>query len=162
MRDALPRPHGETPLTPLAPGVVVIGVGNELRGDDAAGPLVMAQLRETGLEVSTCHDGTELLDLWQGVHLAIVVDAVVTGAPAGTIHRFTERLRMGAKPSSTHTLGVDHAVELARALGRLPPKLIVYGIEGTAFGVGEPLSAAVSAAIPRVARHVRDEVASPA
>ncbi|MGZ4244637.1 MAG: hydrogenase maturation protease, partial [Solirubrobacteraceae bacterium] len=64
--------------------VVVIGVGNELRGDDGAGPLVMRRLRDAGLEVAVCHGGTELLDLWHGASAAILVDAVATGAPAGT------------------------------------------------------------------------------
>src|SRR3954452_13627171 len=37
---------------------------------------------------------------------------------------------------STHDLGVAEAIELARAFGKLPPRLIVYGIEGRDFDEG--------------------------
>ncbi|MGZ4178570.1 MAG: hydrogenase maturation protease [Solirubrobacteraceae bacterium] len=143
--------------------VVVIGVGNELRGDDGAGPLVMRRLRDAGLEVAVCHGGTELLDLWHGASAAILVDAVATGAPAGTIHRFdlgALPLRSIGAPSGTHALSVSDTVELARTLGRLPPRVIVYGIEVGRLGLGEPMSAEVSAALPLVAQRVRGEVAA--
>ena len=42
----------------------------------------------------------------------------------------TSRLPMGQFRCSTHALGVAEAIELARALDRLPRKLIVFGIEG--------------------------------
>ena len=44
--------------------------------------------------------------------------------------------------SSTHALGLADAVELARSLGRLPQRVVVYGIEGAAFEFGNGLSAA--------------------
>lgn len=142
--------------------VVVIGIGNELRGDDAAGPLVMRQLRDAGLEVTTCADSADLLHLWDGARTAIVVDAIVTGAPAGTVHRLdlgSESASGSGGLSGTHSVGVGDAVELARALGRLPPRVIVYGIEAGGFALGAPSSGAVNAAIRLVAQRVRDEVA---
>ncbi len=48
---------------------------------------------------------------------------------------------------STHALGLGEAIELARALGRLPGRLLVYGVEGADFGTGEGLSPAVTAAL---------------
>ena len=65
----------------------------------------------------------------------IVVDAVVTGAPVGTVQAWDGRQPL-ASPSttaSTHGLGVAEAIELARVLGCLPIKLRVYGIEGRHF-----------------------------
>lgn len=150
-------------MSALADGVVVIGVGNELRGDDAAGPVLMRHLREAGLRVETCGGGADLLDLWQGARAAIVVDAVTTGAPAGTIHRFelgAQPLHLSTTPTGTHALGLGDALELGRALGRLPPRVIVYGIEAATFGLGEPMSQRVSGALPLAARRVRDEVAA--
>ena len=143
--------------------MVVTGVGNGLRGDDAAGLEVMHRLRAGGLEVTTSAGGAELLDLWHGARAAIVVDAVVTGAPAGTIHRFdvgTEALHLSGAPGGTHAMGVGDAIELGRVLDRLPPRVIVYGIEATRFGLGEPMSAEVTGALPLVARRVREEVAA--
>jgi hydrogenase maturation protease len=60
--------------------------------------------------------------------------------------------------ASTHHFGLADAVELARALGRLPPCTIVYGIEGARFGAGAELSPDVAAAVPQVAASIRREV----
>ena len=60
--------------------------------------------------------------------------------------------------SSTHLLGLADAVELARALGRLPATTVVYGIEGAAFDTGTGLSQPVAAAAERVAAAIRREL----
>jgi hypothetical protein len=51
------------------------------------------------------------------------------------------------------------AIELARALGQLPPRLIVYGVEGADFTAGEGLSLDVEKAAQAVVRLVLDDVA---
>ena len=53
--------------------------------------------------------------------------------------------------SSTHAFGVADAVELARALGRLPGRLDVYAIEGASFAAGDRLSPAVERAVAELA-----------
>jgi len=53
--------------------------------------------------------------------------------------------------SSTHAFGVADAIELARALDRLPPHLDVYAVEGVEFGLGTPLTPAVQRAIDGLA-----------
>jgi hypothetical protein len=53
-----------------------------------------------------------------------------------------------AAPTSSHGLGVGQAVELARALDRLPRKLVVVGVEGADFGQGTDLTGAVAAIEP--------------
>ena len=99
---------------------VVIGVGNELRGDDAAGLLVAQRLRDraaTQAVVLVCEaDPAELLPAWTGAEVAIVVDTVVSGAAPGTIQRFdVSATPLPAKLTafSTHGLGVAEAIELA-------------------------------------------------
>jgi hydrogenase maturation protease len=47
-------------------------------------------------------------------------------------------------------VGLADAIELARALGRLPPRVTVYGIEGERFDTGAPLSDSVAGAIDEV------------
>ncbi|MGZ8648627.1 MAG: hydrogenase maturation protease [Solirubrobacteraceae bacterium] len=129
---------------------MVIGVGNAARGDDAAG--VIAARRLGGLE----HEGdpVALLHVWCDADTAIVIDAVSSGAPPGTVHRFDAtaaplptKLRGS---SSTHALGLAEAIELGRTLGQLPARLIVYGIEGERFEAGAELTPAVAAAIEAV------------
>jgi hydrogenase maturation protease len=133
------------------PRRVVIGVGNAARGDDAAGLITARRLG--GLE----HEGdpVALLDMWREADVAVVVDAVSSGAAPGTVHRFDAtaaplpaQLR---RSSSTHALGLAEAIELGRTLGRLPRQLIVYGLEGERFEAGGELTPAVAAAVEAVA-----------
>jgi hydrogenase maturation protease len=143
---------------------VVVGVGNFYRGDDAVGLEVAERLRAqaSGVEVVTCErEPWRLLDAWAGADLALIVDAVSSGAEPGTVHRFdaTER----AVPSSvfrgsTHAFGVGEVIALAQALGRLPGRLLVYGIEGEKFTAGEGLSPAVAAVVESVTSELLEEV----
>ena len=50
-------------------------------------------------------------------------------------------------PHSTHALGISDAIELARAMGVLPTKVIVYGIEADNTETGQALSCAVTKAL---------------
>jgi hydrogenase maturation protease len=131
----------------------VIGLGNAARGDDAAG--LIAARRLNGVE----HEGDPLalLDVWDSAEWVVVIDAVRSGAVPGTIHRFdgAEPLPAAVRSStSTHAVGLAEAIELARALGRLPAELIVYGIEGERFEAGIGLTPAVSAAVDAIVNAV--------
>ena len=150
MRDALPPARGRTLLT------LVVGVGNRWRGDDAAGLEVARRIRERTavLEARELEaDASALLELWSGHTDVGVVDAALTGSPPGTVRVFRgEREPLPVRlRSSTHAFGVADAIELARALGRLPPRLDVYAIEGVDFGLGRPLSPAVERAVDLLA-----------
>ena len=154
------------PNAPSRGAAVLIGVGNELRGDDAAGLLVARRLRERAAKqavVLACQaDPAELLTAWTGADLAIVVDTVVSGAAPGTIQRFdVSAAPLPAKliGFSTHGLGLAEAIELARALDRLPSRTIVYGIEGSSFSAGAPLDPAVERAIDETLTRVMAELA---
>lgn len=60
--------------------------------------------------------------------------------------------------SSTHALGVAEAIELARALDRLPGRTIVYGIEGSSFSAGAALDPTVERAIDETLTRVVAEL----
>lgn len=144
---------------------VVIGVGNALRGDDGVGLAVAASLRDrvpADVAVIQCEqEPSRLLDAWQDARTAIVVDAAASGCEPGRVHRFdaTERaVPAGVFRSSTHAFGVGDAIELARALGRLPGRVLVYGVEGGAFASGGQLTAPVQAAVEEVARSVLEDL----
>ncbi len=143
----------------------VIGIGNPDRGDDGVGRAAARWLRERpvgGIEIVE-HDGeaTGLLDCLDAAETVYLVDACVSGGAAGEIHRFD--VTAAPLPSftfglSSHGLGLAEAVELARALGRLPPRCIVYAIEGEGFEPGTRLSPAVEAAVIEVGRRILEEL----
>jgi hydrogenase maturation protease len=144
--------------------VVVIGVGNRLRGDDAAGLEIARRLRERteGVAVRELEgEGIGLLELWGRARAVILVDTIRSGASVGAI----QRLDASAGPlpanlrgsSSTHAVGVAEAIELARTLGRLPARVVVYGIEGRRFDAGAPISPEVQASLDAVSEAVLRE-----
>jgi len=145
----------------------VVGIGNPWRGDDGAGLAVARRLRGTlPPEVDVLEregEPTGLVDAWEGAAAVWLVDAVVSGAAAGTVHRLdasAHELPAELVSASTHHLGVAEAVELARALGRLPPRVVFYGIEAATVDAGDELSPDVQAAVKRVASALREEVAA--
>jgi hydrogenase maturation protease len=132
---------------------LVIGIGNDDRGDDAVGLAVVRGLRGRvpgGVELLE-QDGeaSRLLELLAAADSAFLVDAAVSGAPPGTIRRLDPvamELPRALFAVSSHGLGLADAIELGRALGSLPRRLTVYAIEGADFSPGAPLSPAVAAA----------------
>jgi hydrogenase maturation protease len=147
--------------------VLVVGVGHPDRGDDAAGWLVAERLRdrlgddaETEIaQLSADPAGLLTLPAWDAAAHVVLVDAVVTGAPPGSVEVLgPDQPLPSPRASGTHDLDLVATLELARALGRLPRDLTIVGIEGVRFGVGDLPSPAVVAAAERVARALEGEV----
>lgn len=138
----------------------IIGCGNLHRGDDAAGIVVAERLRELAIEAAVCVGGfAQLMDMWHGADDVIVIDAVVTGDPAGTVHVWDARhpIPFAKSSESSYGMGIAEAVELARALNRLPSRLQIYGIEGRNFELGTPPLPEVKEAAEKVARRIAAE-----
>ncbi|GAA1510017.1 hydrogenase maturation protease [Sphaerisporangium rubeum] len=138
---------------------VVIGVGGDSRGDDAAGLEVVRLLRgrlppSVALTESP-GDPMHLVTTWRGARLAIVVDAVSSGAVPGTVHHDARPGPAPAWRASSHALGLADAIALGEALGSLPDELVVFGVEGGDFGVDAPVTPPVRAAIRATAEAVR-------
>ncbi|KZL16270.1 hydrogenase 2 maturation endopeptidase [Pseudovibrio axinellae] len=126
---------------------LIIGIGNRYRSDDAFGCIVAAELAGIASSDVRCieHDGepATLMECWEGVDEVILVDAVSSGAQAGKIFRFNlalEKLPEEFNLYSTHAFGVPQAVELARALHKLPANISFIGVEGECFNAGVSLS----------------------
>ncbi len=140
---------------------VVIGVGNEFRRDDAAGPAVVALLagRVPDGVILTVNDGepTRLIETWAGIPVAIVVDAV-RAAPAvpGRLHRLVlDNSPMELeRQASSHGLGLGDAIGLGRALDQMPGRLIVHAVEAGDLSQGTGLTPAVAAVIDTLATAV--------
>ncbi len=146
----------------------VIAVGNPLRSDDGVGPAVIERLRgrvPAGVRLAQVGGGApELLDAWEGLDTAVIVDAVLSGGEPGSVHLLDaswEPLPARVGSASTHGLGLAEALELGRALGRLPRRVVVVGVEmdhaETAGDLSEAVSAAVDAAAAAVLEQLGDE-----
>jgi len=145
----------------------LVGVGNRWRGDDGAGlevASILARRAPAGVSVLEHeHEPVDLIEAFDGASTVWLIDAVRSGAAPGTLHRFdaSERpLPAELFSVSTHHLGLADAVELARALKRLPGRVIVHGIEGGSFAAGGELTPAVAAATRTLADALEAEVAA--
>jgi len=158
--------------TPRTLRVVVVGMGSEYRRDDGAGPAVAELVtRGTGgiTNLGPIADPLDLLGLWDDADLAIVIDAVRTGAAPGTVRSIELGAGPPARPEdptpsagpSTHGIGLAGVLRLARAVGRAPRRVVVVGIEGGDFGQGEGLTPEVARALPHAARHVTELLTTP-
>jgi len=144
--------------------VIVMGIGNPDRADDAVGPLVAARLANALPDtriVSQVNDSFALIEEWTGAQIAVLIDAAAVIASPGRIHRIDlccDELPCELGLSSTHAFGLAETIALARALGRLPERVIVYAVEGVCFDLGANMSPEVVAAADELTHLVAAEV----
>jgi len=143
---------------------MIIGLGNEMRGDDAAGLRVVDLLAGHGIDAIR-FDGEpiSLLELWPRSGRVVLIDAVAGSSP-GTISRLEPGggdLELALAPGSSHLIGLAEVIELGSQLGLLPAQLELIAIEGAEFGLGRRPSAAVERACETVAAAIIAELEVP-
>jgi bidirectional [NiFe] hydrogenase diaphorase subunit len=148
--------------------VLIIGVGNAQRTDEGVG---IAVARAVGSQVSAdikvieqTGEGRALVEAWVDREFVILVDAIRSGAPPGTIRRFdagAETIPSEFFRHATHAFGVAQAIELARSKNVLPARLIIYGIEAQNFTAGDKLTPSVEKAVAAVAAQIVFESRKP-
>jgi hydrogenase maturation protease len=146
--------------------VLILGLGNLLRGDDGVGPQVIEALNECGLpEGVTALDGgtggLDLLHVLEGWERAIIIDAADVRCEPGQFVRFTPdeaRFVASEDTMSLHNAGLAEALALADAVGQPLPDLVIFGVQPAHVGWGERLSRAVKATLPALVDAVIDEV----
>ena len=143
--------------------VLVLGLGNDILSDDAAGLLIAAAVRERlagepDIEVrATTEMGLALLDEIAGREAVVLVDSVQTGrAPPGHLHEFGPEELSTVLTTSPHFLGVGETLALGQRLGlAMPRQLRIFALEvHDPFTVGTHLTPAVQQAIPTTAERV--------
>jgi hydrogenase maturation protease len=150
--------------------VAVIGIGQSLRGDDAAGLAAVRQWREKYPETAGRPEvrvetdelpGLALLDLIEEAEAAILVDAVQSSALPGTIHLLSEE-DLSAFPTSAksaHGWGVAETLDMGRLLGKIDSTSIrLICIEAEQVTLGTELSKAIQDTMPRVCKAIQEEV----
>lgn len=154
--------------------VVIISLGNRFRGDDGIGPVVADRMKTNAARhpdgtIAGCTlaegtgDAMALVSAWEGAALAVVIDAAVSGTAPGTVRRMeagTEALPKDLARCSSHGLGLSEAVELGKALERLPGRLVIFAVEAATFEQGAAMSQEVAAAADEVVRNVESEIVS--
>ena len=148
--------------------ILVLALGNPLRGDDGVGSAVMAALRETAVlppHITLIDGGTPGLETaltLQGYDKVIVIDAANLGKRPGAWRRFSlaeANLVQQAQMNGTlHDAGFAEAVALGAALDILPPEIIVYGVQPEVIEWEMGLSTAVQAAVPEICQEIQAEL----
>jgi len=148
-------------------GIGVFGVGSPF-GDDRIGWEAIRAAQELGFaqrhglqRLEACdRPGTHLLALLQGLDSAIVIDAMHSGAPPGTLRRL-DSAELGSLHGthSTHGFGLAYTLSLGKMLDALPPRLVLYGMEIAATSPQDGLSDAVAQAIPQLLQAIACELA---
>jgi hydrogenase maturation protease len=148
--------------------LLVLGLGNRLLGDDAAGPIVIEQFVQRHGEcpgVSWRDGGTLGLSLLPEIEDAdalVVVDAARFGAAPGTVQVF-EGLDMdeqlGGRKQSAHELALADLMGAAALGGRLPPRRALVAVEPASTALGLEPTPAVAAALPALVAAVEALVA---
>jgi hydrogenase maturation protease len=139
------------------PVTLVIGCGNLLRGDDAAGPVLVRRLLDRGLPpgVEVADAGTGGMDVafrMRGADRVVLVDACTTGAEPGTLYCVPGSALEELPPLegiNLHSFRWDHALAFGRWLLKddYPDDVVVYLVEAVSFGFGDPLSEPVDRAL---------------
>src|SRR5262245_11420284 len=98
---------------------LIIGIGAEYRGDDAAGLIVARRLKErlsgSAIVLEQSGEGVALMEAWRGAETVIIIDATLSGAAPGTIRQFDASAQPIPKISfrcSTHAFSLAEAIEL--------------------------------------------------
>ena len=149
--------------------LAVIGIGQSLRGDDAAGLEAIRQWKEKFPKTASRPEvqieaselpGLALLDLLNNVTAAILVDAVQSTNEPGTIHRLSEDelASFTSDSKSAHGWGVAETLRLGNQLMTAHPKIRIVGINSEQVEMGAGLSEAVKEALPKVCEAIEEEV----
>jgi hydrogenase maturation protease len=146
--------------TPVPAPVLVVGVGSELRGDDAAGRSVADAVGRRGLagvEVRSVHQLTpELATEWSGRRLVVVVDASVEVA-AVTV-RAVDR-GVDGPGAMTHHLDPAALVGLAALFGAPPEEVVAVAVPAHDLRLGTELTSATLAAVDAAVAEVVERCA---
>ena len=144
--------------------IAIVGIGQSLRGDDAAGQKAVVHWQSLYPTSANTPDlrvellelpGLALLDYLEGAHRVLLVDAVRSGAAPGSLHLLSEAdlAAFGADSGSAHGWGVAETLALRRKLHpeKMPARVDILGIEAGDVSLGEALSAGVQAALDQAA-----------
>jgi hydrogenase maturation protease len=158
---------GNRSATEMCNRVLLVGVGNEFRTDDGLGIFIAREVKRRAIAdvevVEHGGEGTSLIETWRGAQVVFIVDAVSSGSRPGMLHRFDVSgapLPHKVRTYSCHAFGVAEALETARTLNRLPPVVLLFGIEGEQFDLGIGLTDTVVRSVPELLSQISLDIQS--
>jgi hydrogenase maturation protease len=150
---------------------LLLGLGNELYGDDGVGLHVVRRLRaETEARAETapvlrdvdmeecCLSGLALLEVIAGYDRLVIVDTIKKETPVpGKIHVLGEKDIRAIPGPSPHYVSIPQAIEIGRRIGlRMPRRICIVAVEAKAiYRLGEGLTAEMESRLPAIIRKVR-------
>lgn len=132
---------------------LVVTVGNEMMGDDAAGPLLARMIRRTPLDDWEVLDGGSAPEncLFKIREMApervLIVDAAEMELPSGAIRRIGREHIGRLFLMTTHSLPLNYLME---SMEEFVPAVELIGIQPEVVAFGYPVSRPVQQAVERV------------
>jgi hydrogenase maturation protease len=148
---------------------LILGLGNPILSDDAAGLQAARQLYELvgGDDVDLVEAavaGMQTVQLLSGYDRAVVIDVVQDEARVGEVWRLDSAELEDVSSTSSHGIGVGQALRLARLMGLpVPDQILIYAIaaaDTTTFG--ESLTPRLGQALPTIVRRIAADLAGAA
>jgi hydrogenase 3 maturation protease len=130
---------------------LIVGIGNSLKGDDGAGPLLCQQLKD-GTSAELIDAGTVPENYIQRIikkspQNLIIIDAVDFGASAGTIELFRPE-QLASLVISTHTLSHHLFIDMIKKA--IETEVYFIGIQPAQTQLAQRISAEVSQAVGKL------------
>jgi hydrogenase maturation protease len=146
--------------------VLVLGIGNLIMSDDGVGMRVVEQLAKRyripeGVQLLQGGTlGLNLLPDLQGVERLLVVDALETGEPPGTLLRLAgDEIPLAFETRfSPHEMGLKDLLTVAALMGESPHEVVLWGIQPERLDLGEELSPTVAALLDDLTARVAEEL----
>jgi hydrogenase maturation protease len=145
---------------------LILGAGNLLLSDDGVGVHTIWRLQdavELPEEVQVLDGGTlglNLLPFLEGVSHLLIVDAMETGQPPGTLRRLAGEevpAHLSVK-MSPHQIGLPDMLFAAKLRDLYPDEVVIWGVQPATTEVGLELSSWVAAQLDLLVDNILGEL----
>jgi hydrogenase maturation protease len=142
--------------------ILLLGVGNDILGDDAVGLLAARALRDEFQDtvdiVEAAMGGLQLMELLEGYKKVLILDAIVTAEhPYGTILELSKEEFKHTVAIAPHMVSLPESLQLAEELGiPFPDEIRILAMEiEDPYELREGLSPSVAEALPEMVIRAR-------
>jgi hydrogenase 3 maturation protease len=142
--------------------VLILGIGNVLKGDDGAGPVVCEKLKTAKISAEVMDAGTVPENyigpiIKRSPENLLIVDATDFGAAAGSIKMFGTG-QLSSYAFTTHTLSAHLFVEMIQA--EIDVEVYHIGIQPEQVELGNGLSESVKVAVETLCQYLEEAFAA--